>query len=52
MDVVDWRPELMNATIDVLSRAFAKNPIHRTVDVWISGDRQGRERRFLQEIRI
>ena len=28
MDVVDWRPELMNATIDVLSRAFAKNPTH------------------------
>jgi len=28
VDVVDWRPELMNATIDVLSRAFAKSPIH------------------------
>jgi GNAT superfamily N-acetyltransferase len=26
--VVEWRPELTTATIDVLSRAFARNPIH------------------------
>jgi ribosomal protein S18 acetylase RimI-like enzyme len=28
MNVVEWRPELTDATVDVLSRAFAKNPIH------------------------
>ena len=28
MDVVEWRPELTGATVDLLSRAFAKNPIH------------------------
>jgi GNAT superfamily N-acetyltransferase len=26
--VVDWQPELTDATVDVLSRAFAGNPIH------------------------
>jgi GNAT superfamily N-acetyltransferase/quercetin dioxygenase-like cupin family protein len=26
--VVEWQPELMDETVDVLSRAFAKNPIH------------------------
>ena len=28
MDVVDWRGERAAETIDVLSRAFAENPIH------------------------
>jgi ribosomal protein S18 acetylase RimI-like enzyme len=28
MDVVDWRPDLTDATVDVLARAFANNPIH------------------------
>jgi ribosomal protein S18 acetylase RimI-like enzyme len=28
MDVVDWRPDLTDATVDLLARAFAKNPIH------------------------
>jgi len=26
--LVDWRPEMEAATVDVLSRAFAKNPLH------------------------
>lgn len=27
-DVVEWQPEWTDATVNVLSRAFAKNPIH------------------------
>jgi ribosomal protein S18 acetylase RimI-like enzyme len=26
--LVDWRPEMLAATVDVLSRAFATNPLH------------------------
>jgi GNAT superfamily N-acetyltransferase len=29
LQVVDWQPELMDATVDMLSRAFGRNPIHR-----------------------
>jgi GNAT superfamily N-acetyltransferase/quercetin dioxygenase-like cupin family protein len=28
IQVVEWHPELLDATVDVLSRAFARNPIH------------------------
>ena len=28
MNVVDWRPDLADATIDLLARAFAGNPLH------------------------
>lgn len=28
MDVIDWRPEMADATVGLLARAFAKNPIH------------------------
>ena len=28
IEVVDWRSDLVSPTVDVLSRAFAKNPMH------------------------
>jgi GNAT superfamily N-acetyltransferase len=28
MNLVDWRPEMMEPTVDILSRAFARNPVH------------------------
>ena len=28
VSLVDWRPEMLAATVDLLARAFAKNPLH------------------------